>query len=215
MFRNFAVLGFIITIVGCGTAPDVGQDDEESEAAISTSWEKLAGAWEGQGGGIGALVLERTPDVHGHHFFADVDNGIRCITTPCPSVSRLEGYYTATTKNLWLHVTSGSSGVNDYAGKYTYKFSYLNGKYLQLSKDGETQSLKYVPTYCAEADDCAEQDFVHILCVGHFTCKANHCGYSCGVQQGTKCGSKTCGAGTYCCNPVMSICAPNGGYCIQ
>ncbi len=30
-----------------------------------------------------------------------------------------------------------------------------------------------------------------------------------------KCGTATCGAGTFCCNPVMSICAPEGMMCIQ
>lgn len=213
MFRNYMLFG-LLALVGCGTAPDAQSDEETSEEALAT-WTKLAGAWAGQGGGgIQALVLERTPDVHGHHFFADVDNGIRCIKAPCPSTSRVEGYYTSTTKNLWLHVTSGSSGI-DYSGKYGYEFAYLNGKYLELAKDGDTQSLKYVDTYCTGADDCAEQDFVHILCVGHYTCNKNHCGYACGVQQPIKCGTKTCGAGTYCCNPIMSICAPNGGYCIQ
>jgi hypothetical protein len=175
------LLGLVLTAFGCGTAPD-SETDESSEDALT--WSKLAGAWQGQGdGGIHALVLERTPDIHGHHFFADVDNGIRCFRAPCPSTSRLEGYYTATKKNVWLHVTSGSSGSRDYDGKYTYKFNYLNGKYLQLTKDGESQSLKYVDTYCSTADDCVEQDFVHILCVGHYTCKTNHCGYACGFQQ--------------------------------
>ncbi len=214
MTRNYVLLGLLLSVVGCGTAPDVAQTDEESEEALSTSWTKLVGAWDGQFGGIQALVLESTPDVHGHHFFADVDNGIRCIKAPCPSTARVEGYYTATTKNLWLHVTSGSSGI-DHSGKYAYKFTYLNGKYLELTKDGDTQSLKYTGTYCTTADDCAEQDFVHILCVGHYTCNKHSCGYACGVQQGIKCGTKTCGTGTYCCNPVMSICTPNGGYCIQ
>jgi PrcB C-terminal len=32
---------------------------------------------------------------------------------------------------------------------------------------------------------------------------------------GEKCGSNTCAAGDYCCNPSCGICAPKGGACIQ
>lgn len=34
-------------------------------------------------------------------------------------------------------------------------------------------------------------------------------------RTGTPCGTNVCGAGTYCCNPVMSICAKIGMMCIQ
>jgi hypothetical protein len=32
---------------------------------------------------------------------------------------------------------------------------------------------------------------------------------------GARCGSRTCGAGQYCCNASCGICAPIGGACIQ
>lgn len=34
-------------------------------------------------------------------------------------------------------------------------------------------------------------------------------------QVGVPCGTNVCGAGTYCCNPVMSICAKVGMMCIM
>ena len=215
-------LAAISTAVACGSAPvDVGQTDpESSDEALSKSWQKLVGAFEGQGGSIGAIVFTSETGNGGHTFFADVDNGIRCIKAPCPSTSRIEGWYTAGTKYVTLHVTKtvGHTTATDYSGKYAWSFKYLNGRYLQLSKGQDSQSLKDVGTYCQAAEDCADQDFVHVMCVGHFTCNQNRCGYSCGWNpppSGVKCGSKTCGAGDYCCNPVMSICAPKGAFCIQ
>jgi hypothetical protein len=34
-------------------------------------------------------------------------------------------------------------------------------------------------------------------------------------SKGEACGSRTCGAGEYCCNASCGICAPAGGACIQ
>jgi len=216
--RGWVGLAAVIsTVVACGGAgPDAAATDDEADAL--SSWQKVVGAFEGQGGSIGAVVFTNDPESHGHHFFADVDNGIRCIKAPCPSTSRVEGWFTANTKNLTLHVTktTGPATATDYSGKYAWSFSYLNGRYLQLSKDGVKQSLKDVGTYCAAPEDCVDQDFVHVMCVGHFTCNQNRCGYACGWNPPpVKCGNKTCGAGDYCCNPVMSICAPKGAFCIQ
>ena len=100
-------LAAISTAVACGSAPvDVGQTDpESSDEALSKSWQKLVGAFEGQGGSIGAIVFTSETGNGGHTFFADVDNGIRCIKAPCPSTSRIEGWYTAGTKYVTLHVT--------------------------------------------------------------------------------------------------------------
>jgi hypothetical protein len=178
MAKKFGLLGFMLTAVACGTAPmDATGEDE---AAINRSWEKVTGAYQGDAG-IYGIVFESTPDVHGHHFFADVDNGIRCITTPCPSTSRLEGYYTVTSKSLWLHVTSGDSGAFDYAGKYAWKST---GKGIALTKDGSTQNFSSVDTYCQQAKDCINQSYIHILCVGYAVCNSeNRCGYQCGYPK--------------------------------
>jgi hypothetical protein len=178
MSRKYTLLGMVAFVAACGTAPIDATGEDQAE--INSAWTKIAGAYQGDSG-IGAIVFERTPDIHGHHFFADVDNGIRCITTPCPSSSRIEGYYTATSKNLWLHVTKGDSGAFDYEGKYAWKST---GKSLLLTKDNATQTLGPIDTYCQSASDCTNQDYVHILCVGHATCNSdNRCGYQCGVKQ--------------------------------
>jgi hypothetical protein len=36
-----------------------------------------------------------------------------------------------------------------------------------------------------------------------------------GQHVSDNCGTAYCGAGQYCCNSVMSLCAPNGSGCIQ
>ena len=40
-------------------------------------------------------------------------------------------------------------------------------------------------------------------------------GADCGGICVDSCGSETCGVGMVCCNPVMGICTPPGGVCIQ
>lgn len=35
------------------------------------------------------------------------------------------------------------------------------------------------------------------------------------LHKVVKCGTAVCGSGTYCCNPVRSLCAPIGAMCIQ
>lgn len=41
------------------------------------------------------------------------------------------------------------------------------------------------------------------------------CGGICIVPVGEACGSNTCGAGEFCCNPSCGICAPEGWACTQ
>ncbi len=35
------------------------------------------------------------------------------------------------------------------------------------------------------------------------------------AATGVRCGTTTCGAGLECCNPLMNICTPPGGFCIM
>ncbi len=43
----------------------------------------------------------------------------------------------------------------------------------------------------------------------------NDCGCGCELPVGEPCNQVVCAAGEYCCNESCSICAPEGGACIQ
>lgn len=51
------------------------------------------------------------------------------------------------------------------------------------------------------------------LCIQGYTWSQKAC--MCLPDKHDTCGTKTCGAGEYCCNASCGICAPLGGACIQ
>jgi hypothetical protein len=233
--HRFAVTALFLATAaaaGCASNPDATDDATDDESALaSRAWEDLVGAYDATSGpDFQQIVLTRSIESSGHHFFANVDNGIRCIKAPCPSTDRIEGWYTAGPKTLTLHSSAGTSRYN-----YT-----LNGKgELTIKRGGVTHVLSSVGTYCDDAEDCGEQSYIHIMCAGHATCGASHsCGYTCGVPlpdggsdagdagkpdadagkdagKGPACGTTTCAVGDVCCNPLMNICTKPGMFCIQ
>ena len=108
-----------------GCAVDAPADEAEMEEAgttedeLSANAKKLVGAFHGQSS-------VRPPTFQGlvfnadGTFFGDLDTGIRCITTPCPSSEHLEGRYTAT-KN-YLRLTPKSGSTSGFYGRYRYTF---------------------------------------------------------------------------------------------
>lgn len=61
-----------------------------------------------------------------------------------------------------------------------------------------------------DANECM---LVKFMCAEGQTPFFNECG--CGCEEGTPCGSNTCGAGQVCCNASCGICTEPGGFCIQ
>jgi hypothetical protein len=241
--HRFAFAAFLATATsmigaaGCASNPDATDDassDDES-ALASSAWQDLVGAYDATSGpDFQQIVFTRSVEAKGHHFFANADNGIRCIKAPCPSTDRIEGWYTAGPKTVTLHFTSsGTSG--DLEGRYRYTLPTKGG--LTMTRAGATHVFSSVGTYCDDAEDCGEQSYIHIMCVGHATCGASHsCGYTCGFplpdggtdagdagapdadagkDAGVACGTTTCAVGDVCCNPVMNICTKPGMFCIQ
>lgn len=224
---------------GCVGAPDAAIDDGDevsAEEVRSTSWERLVGAWEGTSGPFTGLVFTATPQGSGHHFFADVDTGIRCITTPCPSGARLDGSFTAGPLTITIrHPDRPSPEAAPFYGRYYYQ---LQGDTLTLSRSGRVYArLRKVVSYCnGDADDCGEQRLIVPRCLGRMTCtEENRCRYVCGrptcatttcgvgyfcqeLDSGptclSNCARMRCAAGTTCRNtPTGASCVPNGPSC--
>src|SRR5687767_11899263 len=88
-------------LTGCAadtTGGDASDDTEETSDELSAAGKKLIGSYVDDTGAFRGLVLTSEKVGQGNKFFADVDTGIRCITTPCPSSERIEGTFTAGAK---------------------------------------------------------------------------------------------------------------------
>lgn len=210
MRSSFAGLFVLASLsAGCvGSADSVADDTEATSDALTVrAWEPIVGAWVGTTGAFQGLVITATPEGQGRHFFADVDTGIRCITTPCPSQAHLEGRVTAGSRNLTLrHPDRPSTESARFYATYAYT---VTGSTLTLSQDGRVVArLRKVTSYCSDADQCAEQRLITPRCVGGFQCLANACRYRCGAPPPVTCASTRCAAGTICVD------SPTGASCI-
>jgi len=188
--------------VGAG-ADESDLEGSDSEEIASSQWSQFVGAWTGTGA-IRGIVFTRTPERSGHHFFADVDTGIRCITQPCPSEARLEGRFSAGSVYLTLsHPSRPSTQTAQFYGRFQYR---LQGDRLTLLRSGQVfAQLSRVSSYCGSAEDCPEQGLPILRCWGGFSCEANVCHYRCGPQPGTEGG--ICGgiAGIQCQSGLSCI----------
>ena len=184
---------------GClgGADATVDETDVSADELSLRAWDGLTGAWVATSGSFQGLVITRTPVGQGRQFFADVDTGIRCITTPCPSQAHLEGRVTAGTRNLTLrYADRPSAEAAPFYGTYAYT---LSGSTLTLSQRGRVVArLRKATSYCSDADQCAEQNLVTPRCLGRFECESNACAYRCGPPAPVTCATVRCAAGTIC-----------------
>jgi len=199
---SLGVLGAVSSLSGCvGAGADTSAVEEEdavtAEELRAPSWSQLRGAWRGQSGPYTGLVLTETREGNGRHFFADVDTGIRCITTPCPSGGRIEGRYTSGPLTLTLSpVGRPSRELAEYYGRFYYT---LQRNTLTLVRGGRVVArLVRANSYCNEAEDCAEQGLITPRCLGAFTCTDNACGYRCGQPAPVTCDTLRCDIGYFC-----------------
>lgn len=220
-----AVFGSV-ALTGCaadtGSASEDDADETEASAdELTAAGKKLIGSYIDDTGAFRGLVLTSEKVGQANKFFADVDTGIRCITTPCPSSERIEGTFTAGTKTITFKSTTAVNGKH-LLGKYSYLLQ--GGSKFTLFRKDFSQSLSKEISYCAESKDCYRQDIIHPMCLGQFTCGAtNACAWKCGPPlppPGVKCfSSATCNAGEHCsvedgvCNSsgMLAVCS---GTCV-
>lgn len=179
---------------GCAADADPVDDADAEEAAasqdeINAAQAKLVGAFHGNGGSARPPTFQGLVFNQDGTFFADVDTGIRCITTPCPSNVRLTGKFTATKSYVRLNAKPGAE-ASDFYGRYKYT---LVGDKLSLTRTGASwsgwsNSLEKETSYCAQADDCWSQNIIHPMCMGGWVCggginnqSSNQCGWKCGT----------------------------------
>lgn len=205
---NFKLVASAL-VLGCGlaaapgcavTAADAGSEGdsaaeaekaETSEDALHQHAAALAGAFHGDfHAGTQLPAFDGIVFKADGTFFADVNTGIVCITTPCPTQARISGRFFATRSYIYLSSVTGdlSNGVGSMRGWYRY--SHSPGYKLSLERPWHShwqQSLAPEQSYCSQPVDCEGQGIIHIMCAGQWTCgagAANQCGYSCGIPGG-------------------------------
>jgi hypothetical protein len=191
------VLGIALAgLSGCvgATDADLAGGEDLSVDEVRSAGDRLLGAWTGTTGPFTGLVFTNTDEGRGRHFFMDVDNGIRCVRAPCNSTSRVEGFFTAGALTVTLTAVPAPTGTRpEYLGRFYYT---LQGSTLTLTRSGRVYArLAKQTSYCAAADDCAEQRLITPRCLGRWTCESNACRYQCGRPT---CASTTCAPGTFC-----------------
>lgn len=219
-FTSLVAIALSSTAAITGCAADTSADEdvavEESEEELTKAGTALIGSYKDDSGKFHGLILTNVKQGQANEFIADVDTGIRCFTTPCPSSERITGTFTAGTKTITLKSSTASALVQPLLGKYNY---LVQGKKFSIWRKGYTQSLEKTPSYCAQSDDCYAQDIIHPMCMGQFDCEQNSCSWSCvpwppppppldpckGSDEAT-CQSKSF------CQPVYgpSACSPSG-----
>jgi len=189
----------------------VGETDEE----LTKAGKALIGSYKDDTGAFRGLILTSVKQGQANEFVADVDTGIRCITTPCPSSERITGTFTAGTKTITFKSSTASQHVQHLLGKYNY---LVQGSKFSIWRKGFAQSLEKVPSYCAQASDCYGQDIIHPMCLGQFDCAANACSWSCSnpppLDPCKGSDETTCLSKSFC-QPVYgpSACSPDGRIC--
>lgn len=188
-----------VSVQGCAAdSESVGDEGDQEEAAstedeLTANAKKLVGAFHQDGPSVLPPTFKGLVFKTDGTFFADVDTGIRCITTPCPSGARLAGKFTATKNYVRLVAKAPGSEGSGFYGRYRYTLS-PNGKDLHLTRADFGKSwandLDKKNTYCAAPTDCAGQNMIVPACVGSFTCGAsasssNQCGWKCGIPAST------------------------------
>jgi hypothetical protein len=172
-------LSTIGAIAGC-SADVVSDDDmvEESDDELSKAGKALIGAYKDDSGSFRGLILTNKKVGLANEFIADVDTGINCVTTPCPSSERITGTFTASKKTISFRSSTASPHARHLLGRYNYK---VQGAKLSLSRKGFAQSLEEVVSYCGQPSDCELQNLIVPQCIGTFVCaEESSCSYQCG-----------------------------------
>jgi hypothetical protein len=179
----------LVALPGCAAdsvdTPDDGSADEEasSEEDLKAAAAKLVGAYAGGTSNVPPTFQGLVFKSDGT-FFADIDTGIRCITTPCPSNERLTGTFTATKNYVRLSPKAGEAASANHA-RYRYTLSAGRLSLSRPDKKSWSGSVTKQASYCAAAVDCQGQSMILPKCMGTFSCGttnpgANACVYTCG-----------------------------------
>ncbi len=221
-----ALYPMLATLALFGTVAAQGCDssDTSSSEDLTAAGKKLIGARVAMaavptGAHFIGLVLSPDPvTANANTFVADIDTGIKCITTPCPSMVHVTGRFTAGTTTITLKADAGQN-LGTAASKLMGKFTYVKtSTKLTLTKTGFSQSLKNASSYCnadTADEDCSLQDLDSDCpdTVSWSCSDTNRCVPSCETQA-KFCGGFAgipCPDGLFCKHPDGTCNVADGG----
>lgn len=168
--RSFAVAVAAIssfTFFGCmAEHEDAQHEDTVGETEDALALASLYGSWTSDNGTIHSITFTRDAAqtlggfLKGRGFSATIDNGVRCITTPCPSEDTVGGVYKLAngTKLTLASFDKPSLAFSKILGDYSVK---LSGSSLVLTKKdtGVKQTFKKAKAnFCLSDSDCRVVD---------------------------------------------------------
>lgn len=173
----------LATLAGCAAESNSSADSAStSDADMIISTVKLSGAYHASEGstadGIKGIVFNKDG-----HFFADIDTGVRCITTPCDDTARLSGTYMISGHSVILSPVANAT--NEFYGRYDVVIADTGVVSFTHSGEGVaplTATLEPAASYCAAVADCGSQNLIHPMCApGGWSCNAaSACAFKCG-----------------------------------
>jgi hypothetical protein len=163
---KLSVLGITVGLCIAGCAADASQDETSATTSEELTVTRLKGHWSSSTGPIYSIDFTTKNAktlggfVSGHEFTAQIDNGVRCITTPCPNVSTVTGVYKSSGGKLTL--ASYDKPAWDFSriiGDYTHALSDADGTLTVDKSDNTihetlTRSIPCGNTSCAPGLYC-------------------------------------------------------------
>lgn len=155
LFTALGLASFGTASVGCNVDETVADEADLTAAGKKLIGAHVATATPPSGAHFVGLVLSSTSVTpNANRFAAEIDTGIRCITTPCPSIIHVTGRFTAGSKTITLTADPGQDGLaSKLMGKFDYKRTSTK---VTLSRAGFKQILANADSFCS--DDTAEED---------------------------------------------------------
>lgn len=131
-----------LSLVGC--AAETSQDETGTTSTEDLTVSRLKGRWTSSTGPIYTIDFTTKNAqtlggfVRGHEFTAQIDNGVRCITTPCPNVDTVTGVYKSNGSKLTLtSFDKPAQAFGRIIGEYTHALSNADGT-LTIDKTDNT-----------------------------------------------------------------------------
>jgi hypothetical protein len=122
----------MLALAGCAADTTTHETEQTATSeAEALTYADLYGTWIADTGPIYEITFDKDAAetlggfLKGHHFSATVDNGIRCVTTPCPSSDQVGGVFKkasgTSTKVTLASYDKPSAVFAKYLGDYTAK----------------------------------------------------------------------------------------------
>lgn len=167
--------------LAAGCATEAAPADDGGDQALSAHADALVGAYRTAGPSSGGPTFDGIVFLPDGHFFADVDKGVRCSTSPCNSKVRLTGIFRVGPVNIHLD-PDFDHPRSEFHGAYAYTRSGEKLTVEQRSATALGATLESAPSYCRQTTDCGGQALSPASCPGAaWTCgEATHvCSASC------------------------------------